>query len=349
MARRISSPSVSVLSENKAATQLTRRQLLISGGVAAAGVATSTYLARPRAAVFVARWQRYDGQLARTIRDGLIATGAHPKSIRGKRVLLKPNLVEPARDRPHMTTHPTVVAAAAEVFRSWGADVSVGEAPGHVRDTEMALWDSGMAEILAEEGLAFADLNYEAIGWRVNRGRCSKLPGFYLPQSVLEADLVVSLPKMKTHHWVGVTASMKNLYGVLPGIKYGWPKNVLHHHGIPETVVDIYASLPPTMTVVDGIDCMEGDGPIMGSVKRMGLLVVGTNLPAVDATVARIMGFDPGRIAYLRLAQGRFGSMADARIRQRGESWQSVRQPFQILDQPHLRALRSDDTGPLVS
>jgi uncharacterized protein (DUF362 family) len=114
-------------------------------------------------------------------------------------------------------------------------------------------------------------------------------------------------------------------------------------------VVDIYASLPPTMTVVDGIDCMEGDGPIMGSVKRMGLLVVGTNLPAVDATVARIMGFDPGRIAYLRLAQGRFGSMADARIRQRGESWQSVRQPFQILDQPHLRALRSDDTGPLVS
>ena len=72
----------------------------------------------------------------------------------------------------------------------------------------------------------------------------SPLEGLYFPRSVLEADLVVSLPKLKTHHWVGMTASMKNLYGLLPGIKYGWPKNVLHHAGIPQTVVDINASAP---------------------------------------------------------------------------------------------------------
>ena len=56
---------------------------------------------------------------------------------------------------------------------------------------------------------------------------------------MVQADFVVSMPKLKTHHWVGMTASMKNFYGVLPGIKYGWPKNVLHHNGIPETVADI--------------------------------------------------------------------------------------------------------------
>jgi uncharacterized protein (DUF362 family) len=87
---------------------------------------------------------------------------------------------------------------------------------------------------------------------------------------VVEADLIVSLPKMKTHHWVGVTASMKNLYGTIPGIKYGWPKNVLHHAGIPETVFDINASLPKSIAIIDGIDCMEGDGPIMGTLKQWG-------------------------------------------------------------------------------
>ena len=72
------------------------------------------------------------------------------------------------------------------------------------------------------------------------------------------------MPKMKTHHWIGVTASMKNLYGTLPGLIYGWPKNVLHYAGVPETVVDINASLPPRIAIVDGIVCMEGDGPLLG-------------------------------------------------------------------------------------
>ena len=112
-----------------------------------------------------------------------------------------------------------------------------------------------------------------------------------------EADLIVSLPKMKTHHWVGVTAAMKNLYGTIPGCKYGWPKNVLHYSGIPETVFDINASLPRTIAIVDGIDCMEGDGPIMGTLKRMGLVIVGTYPAAVDATVCRLMEVDPLRRA----------------------------------------------------
>jgi uncharacterized protein (DUF362 family) len=146
---------------------------------------------------------------------------------------------------------------------------------------------------------------------------------------------------MKTHHWVGMTCAMKNMYGVLPGIKYGWPKNVLHHNGIPETVADINATLPRTMTIVDGIDCMEGDGPIMGSCKHVGLVVVGANLPAVDATVARIMGIEPTRIDYLRLAGQHMGPLAASCIEQRGEPWQHVVEPFIIIDQPHLSQLRA--------
>jgi uncharacterized protein (DUF362 family) len=210
-----------------------------------------------------------------------------------------------------MTTHPVIIVSAAEVFREWGATVMVGEGPGHVRDTDMALVESGVQQALHDAGLPFADLNYEEVAWQPNRGNASSLDGFFFPQSVVEADLLVSLPKMKTHHWVGVTASLKNMYGVIPGIKYGWPKNVLHHAGISETVFDINASLPPTISIVDGILCMEGDGPIMGSPKPMGLLVMGTNLPTVDATVCRLMQVRPERVSYLRLAHRRLGPIVE--------------------------------------
>ena len=334
--------------------EISRRGLLLSAGAtfaAAIGVGHLERTSGVRGNVFIAKNQRYDGSLVDTIRNGLRLTGIDVKQLKGKRVLLKPNMVEPSRSIPHMTTHPSVIIAAAEVLRENGAVVTVGEAPGHVRDTEMALIESGVAEALDSADLPFADLNYQEVGWTKNRGGCSPLEGIYMPQAVLESDIIVSMPKMKTHHWVGMTASMKNLYGVLPGIKYGWPKNVLHHAGIPQTVVDINASLPSLMTIVDGIDCMEGDGPILGSKKHMGLILVGNNLQAVDATMARIMGLDPMKIAYLRMAgDSRFGKvlgpLKDRKIRQCGESWKSVASPFQVLK--HLDGLRAK-RGPLVT
>jgi uncharacterized protein (DUF362 family) len=329
-----------------------RRTLLAAGSAAAAAAISAPFLRGrllPRADVFIARNQRYDANLAGTIRDGLLATNSKPEHFHGKRVLLKPNMVEPSRRIPHMTTHPAMVAAAAEVFRDWGAQVSVGEAPGHVRDSDMALLESGIDGALADAGVAFADLNYQAAKWMPNRGMRSGLKGFWFPQSVVEADYIISMPKMKTHHWMGLTAGMKNLYGVLPGLSYGWPKNVLHHNGIPETVYDINASLPSLLTIVDGIDCMEGDGPILGSLKPMGLLVIGNNLPAVDATIARVMGLAPERIPYLALAADRLGPLEEARITQRGEAWHNVASRFKMLDEPHLRRLLAEEVGPLVT
>ncbi len=338
-------------SSEPAELQMTRRRMLAiaGGGAVLAGTAVAArHLVTSRAPVFVARNQHYDGPLATTIREGLQASGMRPAMFRNTRVLLKPNLVEPMRGRPQMTTHPAVVAAALEVFREWGAIVGIGEAPGHVRDSDMALQVSGMDQALRETKTKFSDLNYQEVRWVRNQGRWSSLKGFYFPQSVAEADYVVSMPKMKTHHWMGVTASMKNLYGTLPGIKYGWPKNVLHHAGIPQTVVDINMSIRKTIAIVDGIDCMEGDGPILGTVKRMGLLVVGPNVRSVDATVSRIMGLAPERIPYLALAHA-MGPIEDNEIDQVGERWQELVNPFKILDRPHLRGLRATDDGPLVT
>ena len=144
---------------------------------------------------------------------------------------------------------------------------------------------------------------------------------------------------------MGVTAAMKNLYGTLPGLIYGWPKNVLHYAGIPETVVDINASLPRTIAIVDGIVCMEGDGPILGTPKPMGLLAVGLNLTALDATLARITGFDPYKVPYLALAEDRLGPICQRAIVQRGERWQDLASPFAFVDVPHLREMRMTPVG----
>lgn len=330
--------------------QIDRRSLLFAAGATVAALTAwplARRLTRQTASVFVARDQRYDGPLERTIRDGLAATGVDLPGLRGKKVLLKPNLVEPTSCCPQMTTHPAVVVAVAEVLRSQGAEVVVGEGPGHMRDTEMALVESGMQDALDAADLRFVDVNYSPVAWRKNAGGRSKLPGFYFPREVVEADLIVSLPKMKTHHWVGYTGALKNLFGVIPGSYYGWPKNVLHHAGIPESIFDINRSLPKTIAVVDGILAMEGDGPILGSPKPMGLLVIGGNSTAVDATLGRIMGFDPSRLGYLQLAAGRLGPIDARAIEQRGERWQSVYSPFSILAEPHLEQLQAK--GELIS
>lgn len=325
-----------------------RRAVLLGVGATVVGLGAYPYVRRGSGVpqpVFLAGNQRYDGRLAKTIEDGLGAVGLKPADVRGKRVLLKPNLVEPNRNSPQMTTNPLVVVTAADVFRRWGASVKVGEGPGHVKDTELALVEARFPEPLKDAKLEFVDLNHDDIGRVENRGGISRLTEMYLPGAVIEADFIVSMPKLKTHHWVGMTASMKNLYGVMPGIKYGWPKNVLHHAGIPETVIDINRALPRRLAIVDAIDCMEGDGPILGTAKHLGIIGVAQNLTALDATLARVIGLVPDRIRYLALARGRLGPLEERQILQRGDDWHALVNPFTIIDVPDLQNMRAREIG----
>ena len=91
-----------------------------------------------------------------------------------------------------------------------------------------------------------------------------------MPRILRETEVVVSMPKLKTHHWVGVTMSLKNCFGCMPGRVYGWPKDVFHVRGIPESILDISAAVRPSLAIVDGIVGMQGDGPIMGDPVQLG-------------------------------------------------------------------------------
>lgn len=333
-------------SAGPATPPLTRRQLLVGAGAlfAAAGAGRLIWDRAEgfrRAQVFVARAESYGPHLVDLIARGLKEVGIDRSAIRGKSVLLKPNLVEPTVVAPHLNTHPVFVRAVCEVFRRLDAgEVFVAEGQGHCRDTVFVLEQSGLESILAEEQIEFVDLNYDDVFAADNRLGLTKLSRLYLPQALRRADFLVSLPKLKTHHWTGVTLSMKNLFGLMPGICYGWPKNVLHHAGIGQSILDINATVRPHLAIVDGIVGMEGDGPIMGTPKTANLVVMGTNLPAVDATCARLMGFDPRRIAYLSCASGVLGPIEERHIEQRGEPLAPLAQFFALPDYPHFKQFR---------
>ncbi len=324
-----------------------RRELVkvLAGGVfAASGVSLMYWLAGPRvqAQTLIAKVARYEADLATVLSQGFRELGVTSQEVKGKRILLKPNLVETSVGAHHINTHPLLVRGAVEAFLRLGAaNVIVAEGPGHRRDTLEVLEESGLTDVLREDRIPFVDLNY-VTGYTVpNAGRRTRLRTLTLPALFQEVDWIVSMAKLKTHHWAGVTLSMKNLFGVMPGIYYGWPKNVLHHAGIDGCILDIVATVRPHFAIVDGIVGMEGDGPIMGAPRHAGVLVMGRALPAVDATCARIMGVDPHKVRYLSQASDWLGPIAEANIRQVGEPVASVRTDFALLEAiPAQRGLR---------
>jgi len=326
-----------------------RRELLgagaavVVGGGLAAGLRVASQNERGlRAEVLITKAATYEEDLTRIILAGLAELGITRRELRGKNVVLKPNLVETARGAGHINTNPAVVAGAAEAFRRLDVgSVVVAEGQGHRRDSQIVLDESGMGLALREANLPFVDLNHDDFTRVDNGGSWSKLVPLFLPNALLASDWVVSLPKLKTHHWAGMTCSMKNFFGVMPGIVYGWPKNVLHYAGIAESILDINATVQPKLSIVDGIVAMEGDGPIMGTPKSAGYLVMGRNLPAVDATCARLMDLNPHGVGYLTGASGKLGPIGEPHITQRGETIASLAQRFTVLDEPHLRSVVS--------
>jgi uncharacterized protein (DUF362 family) len=274
--------------------------------------------------------KRYDQPLSDTIIRGIKLCGL---DVRGKRILLKPNLVE-FDPKGVINTHPAVLEAAVQAFRSLGAaSVTIGEGPGHRRDNEYLLSASGLYEVIREHRIRYVDLNSDDVRSTPLRSNFTDLHQLYLPRTLYDADLLVSMPKLKTHHWVGVTLSLKNMFGVVPGAVYGWPKNILHWQGIPASILDINSSLPlPQFAIVDGIVGMDGNGPLQGRAVQSGMLIFGADLVAVDATSARVMKLEPAKIKYLARAGEFLGNLAREQIVQLGETIESMAHDFQVID-----------------
>ena len=319
--------------------KLTRRELLAgSAGLMAASCGNQTRPIVP-SRVSIVKAPAYDQSVYDTVRR---LVTEHVGDVRGKRILLKPNLVEFEPDSC-INTNPILVHAAYEAFHGLGAaQVTIAEGPGHRRNTLDLADAAGYFRTVPGFEDKFVDLNLDEVTRVRPEQQFSRIKKLYLPNHVLGADLLVSMPKMKTHHWAGATLSMKNLFGTVPSGIYGWPKNVLHWAGIDESIADLHAAYPRQFAIVDGIVGMEGNGPIQGTPKHVGVLVAGTDPAAVDATCCRIMKIDPFQIQYLRLASGRPGThITERNVEQIGETILSVATPFELIPQFQRMRLES--------
>lgn len=288
-------------------------------------------------AVTVLKASSYEGELFSLLEQGIVAAWPEVRlNVLDKHVLLKPNLVE-FDSNTCINTDPRVVLAAREVFLKFGArQVTIAEGPGHRRDTWDLADQAGYRKWFAGFDEAFVDLNLDDV--RSLRAFDNEMD-LFLPKHVLDVDLVVSLAKMKTHHWAGATLSMKNFFGIVPSAIYGWPKNLLHYQGIDRSIVELNRLVRHTFAIVDGIVAMEGNGPIQGTPVKAGVLVMGRDLPAVDATCSRLMGLDPTKMTYLQdAAIKRLGVIEAKYIDQRGETLSGLSRNFAVLPQfDHLR------------
>ena len=261
---------------------------------------------RPASRVLIRKVARYEEDLLAIIYESLAEFRLQMKD---KTVLLKPNLVG-LDPQGVMNTHPAVIAATRESFLKMGAArVLIGDGPAMDRDTQAILESVRLGEFTGKLGRDFCDLNIDDVERVELKTRASRLKELFLPKTVLGADFFVSMPKLKTHHWAGVTLAMKNLFGIVPGSCYGWPKNVLHWAGIGNSILDINAAARPDFVIVDGILGMEGNGPIQGTAKAAGVLLFGDDMVATDATACRVMGLRPEKIDYLAKAGTMLGHL----------------------------------------
>ena len=317
--------------------KLDRRTFLTASLGLAAGASTTALLNRPkyhvnrrqpRSRVGILRAESYSHNLESILYSGL---ELFHLDVRGKTVLLKPNLVDYIPGN-HINTDPLLVCAAAECFRRLGAkNVLVGEGPGHQRDTELVLLESGFSEELRQQKVPFVDLNRDELVRRPLLATYTGMTWLWLPRTVLDADFVVSMPKVKTHHWSGVTLSMKNMFGVVPGAKYGWPKNILHWKGIQESILDVCATVPVHFVIADAIVAMEGNGPLNGHPRSLNRIVLADDPVAADATCARLMGLDPTRITHIRIGAQFLGNASAERIDQVAEAVGPLADPFEVV------------------
>lgn len=270
-------------------------------------------------------------EVKQAVRKSLELIGGLNKIIKpGMKVLLKPNILSAKVPEAAVTTHPTLVKAMVELVKEAGGIPWVGDSSGGViagqAPTKQALLVTGIQAAAEEAGAQV--INFDTIGTLEQPNpRDKSLGSYHIAKAVLEADLVISLPKLKTHSATLFTGAVKNLFGVIPGFR-----KAEYHRISPkpsefiETLLDIYTLAKPALAVMDGIVAMEGNGPAAGKPRSLGLILAGWDCVAVDAIASNIIGFAPGRVGTLvRAGQRGLGTTNLAEIEISGESLEKVK------------------------
>jgi uncharacterized protein (DUF362 family) len=328
--------------------QINRREFLLTGAALAAGVAG----AKPvKPVVSVVRIK--NDNITMAVEEAIDLLGGVKRVTRGKhRVMLKPNLVAPAASA---TTKRDVIRALAQLMQRAGKEVSIGEGSASAPKFNMVgfqTFRTRRRDILDPmQQYVFDQLGYTELAKtlrvplvNLHSGEMAEVavPGAFvfekltLHRSLVETDLLCSVPMMKTHQLATVTLGMKNLVGVFPGTVYQSVRGHMHDltakvepSGTAAAIVDMVRANKLGLVVVDGSMAMEGNGPSMGPLVKMDIIVAGTNPLATDMVAASLMSFEPREIPTFEWAnKAGMTPTSLEEIEVRGEPLARARRPF---------------------
>lgn len=272
--------------------------------------------------VALIRCESYESaEVSEAVARGLDLLGGVETFVReqGEHLLLKPNLLVGTAPDNCVTTHPEVFRAVASYLGSAGAHLAYGDSPGFGNPEGVAR-RAGLAEVADELGIPFADFSD---GKQVPFPEGDLIKTWFIANGALEADAIVSLPKMKTHGLSRVTGAVKNQFGCVPGMRKGeFHARMSDVNRFSRMLVDLNRLLAPRLYVMDGIVAMEGNGPRSGDPRPMNVLLLSTDPVALDATMCHLMQLDISLVDTVIVGQ-EFGLGSHEDIEYVGDSLES--------------------------
>ena len=249
-----------------------------------------------RVSIYKADYQRVDEAVER-------AFDTYAPPVAGRTVLVKPNILGAVPPERHVNTHPALVRAVVEALRRRRAGrILVGDNSG-MRAYGSNEHAARVAGILDAADGCYTNLGASPVTVPVKSDFAKELA---FSREVIEADVLISLPKMKTHVATGITGAVKNTYGhLVGGEKMRLHREAVGAENFARAVVDVFQVRPPDLAILDAIVAMEGQGPSGGRPRRVGRILASDNAVALDSVMAAMMGMDPRRVPMLRLAEER--------------------------------------------
>lgn len=246
----------------------------------------------------------------------------------GDCVLIKPNVLKPALYTTGATTNPHIVKAIANLCTRAGAKrVIIAEGAAIGQKASEAFEVCGYGEVAKECSCELIDFNNDSFQLVVNPSG-SVFRRIRVPESFLEANVVINVPVMKTHDALGVTLGLKNMKGII----HVSDKKRFHKWGLAQSIIDLNKIALPELTIMDGTVAMEGDGPAAGDPVGLGLIMASTDTVACDRVASEIMGFGEDELEYIKMAseQG-LGCFDLSEIKVVGEQADNVKRPFKRI------------------
>ena len=218
----------------------------------------------------------------------------------GNKVFVKINhLSPPSPPEKGIVTHPVFAEAVVILLKKTAADITIGD------DIEEGDGDgfkiSGYREMCERQGVKLVNLREAGFVEKNCNGKILK--NLYIAKVVTEAEVIINLPKFKTHSLTTYTGGIKNMYGIIPaGLRRRFHRDCLREGDFAQMLVDINTMAMPALTIIDGITAMEGEGPGSGTLKDLGLVLASRDVTALDAIAGFIMGLKPEDVLTTRYA-----------------------------------------------